>query len=83
VNGVKPLRAPKPSFLTFLTVISMISPSLIFLLSTSSLGRVTTREPPTFRVFARPVGITTIILNDTGVIFNSSAGLGGRFEEES
>jgi hypothetical protein len=39
--------------LILLTWISTISPSLIFLQATSSLGRVTTRDLPSLRTFTR------------------------------
>ena len=70
MNGFIPLQTPKPSILTFLTVISRSSPSLIFLLSTSFFGRVMTREPPTFLVLTVLINITSVIENDTEVTFN-------------
>jgi len=53
VNAFMPFKRPKRLFRHFLTVISTISFSLIFWVSTSSLGKVTTMEPPTFLVFAK------------------------------
>lgn len=64
-----PFNAPKPSILTFLTVISRSSPSLIFLLSTSFFGSVITMEPPTFLVFTVLINITSVTKNNTKVTY--------------
>ena len=58
VKGFIPLNAPKPSILTFLMVISTSSPSLSFLVSTSFLGMVMTRDPPTFRVLLMLIAVS-------------------------
>jgi hypothetical protein len=70
VKGATPLRTPKSSLRSFLTLISIISPSLIFFASTNSLGKVTTNEPRlSLFLLGSLSSISIIIFNDTQVTF--------------